>query len=1136
MECRKCLSKNPAAAKFCIECGAPMEYSCHNCGTVTPLTGRFCMGCGSKLAEVKPFAASSLPNYTTPRSYTPKFLVEKILTTRSAIEGERKLVTVLFADVADFTAISEKLDPEDVHQIMDGTFRILIDEVHRFEGTINQFTGDGVMALFGAPVAHEDHALRACHAALCIQNSMQSYSRKVKKIYNVNFALRIGLNSGLVIVGAIGDDLRMDYTAEGETTNTAARMQSLATPASILVSRHTRKLAEDYFEFKYKGKLALKGKAEPQDAFELIKPTIKAGRLHACMTLRELTKFVGRQSAVDKLMEAYREASSGAGRIIGIVGEPGVGKSRLLLEFQNLLPTGDCTYIEGHCLHYGDSMAYLPVLDVVRSYFGIVDGDREPAVREKLENKLVGRHESLRGTFAPLHELLSLKTDDDDFDQLDPKQKRLKTVEAVRDLAVNASREKTLVIALEDLHWIDRSSEEFINYFIECLPNSRILLILLYRPEYRHQWQNLSYYSQISLGQLSTESSVELLKSILQDGDISPELGSLILDKAAGNPLFLEEFTQTLMENGSIEKREQSYTLSRGVRKFQVPDTIQGIIAARMDRLEDNIKRTMQIASVIGRDFTFGILQIITGFQDELRAHLLNLQSLEFIYQRTLFPELEYTFKHALTQEVAYHSLLTTRQKELHRKIGKAMESCYSERLVEFSSIIAEHFLRGEVWEGALHYLVKAGDSAARLFALPEARKHYARSLMALDHLEPTDDNRRLRVDIIIKFTLCSWRSDDPSQNLSLLTEAEALMKAHIEREEVPDSETLRLARVHFCMGRIYYLRGDMIEAIRYFKEVLPVAQKANDPQLIAIPSGAIGQSMEVLGNLTKAKALLEQAIPLFEKTADWAEWIDATAFLGTALAGMGEYAEGVSTAQRAFARARELKSLSGMSVSGNTLAFAHLLGGDLPQAMAHAKQAIETAEESGDRIYSYVGYSLWGWAAGRAGDLDTATACMAQALKTAEELGGRVIMTDVFTAARAEITFLGGHLDEALALAQQAVAISQAIGAVFGDGVGRRTWGMVLAAIPAPDWNGAEAQMAESLRVLESGRNLMEAARTWRAWGFVCRDRGVIESAVGHWSEAANLFKAAGATREFEEMSDLIGRSTGPEPSAAPF
>jgi class 3 adenylate cyclase/tetratricopeptide (TPR) repeat protein len=725
MKCPKCESDNREGIRFCEECGAKLELECPACKAKIPLGKKFCGECGHDLT--KPVEAPVI-NYSEPQSYTPKFLADKILTTRSSIEGERKLVTVLFADAADFTSIADKLDPEEVHQLMDNCFKILMDKIHTYEGTINQFTGDGIMALFGAPVAHEDHAQRGCYAALSIQKAIGDYGVKVKKDFGIHFKLRIGLNSGPVIVGSIGDDLRMDYTAVGDTTNLAARMESMAKPGTVFISEPTHRLVRDFFELKSIGKVEVKGKDKPQQAFELLKAGEVETRIEAAVT-KGLTRFIGRKNSMAALMQAYEKTKSGAGQVFGIVGEAGVGKSRLLLEFKNRISQEDTTYLQGRCIHYGGSMAYLPILDILRSYFNLNETDRELIIKKKMKDKILQLDDKLEGVLPPFEDLLSLDVLDEAYIDLEPKQKRARTFEAVRDLLIRESQNRLLVLAVEDLHWIDKTSEEFLDYLIGWLAGTRILLILLYRPEYTHTWGSKSYYNRIGLGQLTTKSSAELVQAILEGAEVVGELKDLILSRTGGNPLFMEEFTHGLIENGSIQRQDNQYVLRRKVSDIQVPDTIQGIIAARMDRLEDNLKRTVQVASVIGRDFAFRILQLITGMRDELNSYLLNLQGLELIYEKSLFPELEYIFKHALIQEVAYNSLLLSRRKEIHKKIGQAIEQIYPERLEEFYEMLAYHCYEGENWANALNYLAKAGDKSAAAYANQEALDYYAKAL-----------------------------------------------------------------------------------------------------------------------------------------------------------------------------------------------------------------------------------------------------------------------------------------------------------------------------------------------------------------------------------------------------------------------
>ncbi len=891
MKCSQCGFDNKPNKQFCTECGAKLIFKCPQCGSEIEETERFCGECGSELTKPKEVTRI---DYSEPQSYTPKHLADKILADRSAIEGERKLVTVFFADVANYAAMSEKLDPEEVHQIMDGCFKILMDEIHKHEGTINQFTGDGVMALFGAPVAHEEHAQRACHAALAIRKAMEPYGEKIKQDCGVEFKMRIGLNSGHVIVGSIGDDLRMDYTAVGDTTNLAARMESAAKPGGILVSKNTQRIARHYFEFETPDKLEVKGKVEPQEVFELIAPSEVGTRFEASVA-KGLTRFVGRKNSMAALMEPFERVQAGSGQLVGVVGEAGVGKTRLMLEFKNRLTPGSYTYLQGQCLHYGDSIIYLPILDIIKSYFEIEEGDREFIIRKKIKEKVLGPDEKLEHTIPSFEELLSLKTDDEEYLKLEPKVKRERTFEAIRDLFIRESQNRPLILVVEDLHWIDRTSEEFLDYLIGWLANARIMLILLYRTEYRHQWGSKTYYSKIGLDQLGPESSVELVKAMLEGGQVVPELRELILSRSAGNPLFMEEFTHSLLENGSIEKKDKQYVLSRDVSEIDVPDTIHGIIAARMDRLEENLKQTMQVASVIGREFAFRILQTIIQMREDIKTNLLNLQGLEFIYEKSLFPELEYIFKHALTQEVAYNSLLQKRRKEIHEKIGQAIEQIYPERLEEFYEILAHHATAAGQKERALGYLIRASERAHRAAAYRE--------------------------------------------------EATLLMRAITIAEESGDKYVL--PDLHARCGRAY-------AAIGLWGKAKPELEEA----LRGLPSHAIEQQAEVMADLAIACFWLMDTPGLRDysnKTLSIAKKVNRHDLESAAISGLAA-ADGLegqlSSSMEKYEIAITQSKRYGTRVSAHALEFYPLelyWVGKLDEAIERSREAVQMCRERGD-------------------------------------------------------------------------------------------------------------------------------------------------------------------------------------------
>jgi len=857
MKCPKCQSGNPDRMKFCGECGEKFELICSNCNFANPLQFKFCGECGHNLQKSK-----EPTDYTEPQSYTPKFLADKILTTRSSIEGERKLVTVFFADVANYTTLSEKLDPEEVHRIMDGCFKILMDEIHQHEGTINQFTGDGVMALFGAPLTHEDHAQRACHAALAVQDAMRSYGEKIKKDYKTNFAMRIGLNSGHVVVGSIGDNLRMDYTAVGDVTNLAARMESIATPGTVLISKNTYKMVREYFEFKTLGEIKVKGKETPQEAYELIKASKIETRLDASAA-KGLTKYVGRKNSLGLLQESLEKVKSGSGQVIGIVGEAGVGKSRLLLEFQNNLPTEQYTCFEGRCLHFGGSMIYLPFLDIIKSYFEIKDSDQEFIIKKKIREKILGFDQTLTKAIPAFHDLLSLPVDDEVYSKLDPQSKRERAFEAIRDIFLFESHKSPLILIVEDLHWIDKTSEDVINYLIGWVANSQIMIILLYRPEYTHQWGSKSYYTKIGLNELGTESSSRLVEAILK-ADVVPELRELILNRAAGNPLFMEELTHSLLENESIKQENNKYVLSDTNDNIQVPETIQGIIASRMDRLEDNLKRTMQVASVIGRDFAFRILNTITDMREDLKSYLINLQGLEFIYEKRLFPELEYIFKHALIQEVAYNSLLQNRRKDIHENIGNAIETIYADRIEEFYEMLSYHYIKSENYEKGAEYSKLAEKKVEKSALLNESIDYAKKRIACLEKLPVTDDVKKMIIDARTGLGLYMFQ-------LFYFVEAKKVVDPVIE-SAFKSGYPKRISQILSIKGAYeFFINEDFNEAIKSLQEALKIAKKVNNMPSIFFANQFLGWAYTYSCQFENALSCFKKALDInYSSNSEW--------------------------------------------------------------------------------------------------------------------------------------------------------------------------------------------------------------------------------------------------------------------------
>jgi class 3 adenylate cyclase/tetratricopeptide (TPR) repeat protein len=928
--------------------------TCPNCSADVLLADKFCGKCGHDLGEL---TEAPEIDFNQPQSYTPKFLADKILNNRSSIEGERKLVTVLFADVADYTSMAEKFDPEEVHQIMDGCFKILMDEIHSYEGTINQFTGDGVMALFGAPVAHEDHAQRACHAALSIQKALGDYGKKLKDDRGVDFLMRIGLNSGPVIVGSIGDDLRMDYTAVGDTTNLAARMEGMAQPGTTLGTDNTHKLARDFFEFESLGKVEVKGKEEPVEAYELKKVSEVETRIEAAAA-KGFTKFAGRKNSMAALMEAYGKVKSRSGQVVGVVGEAGVGKSRLLVELRNRLAKEEYAYSEGRCLHYGGSMAYLPIHDILKSYFNIKEEDQEELIKKKVQEKVFHFEERINSALPSFQDLLSVEVEDDTYLQLEPAAKKIRTFEAIRDLVVCESENKPLVFVVEDLHWIDSISEEFLNYLIDWLASTHILLILLYRPEYTHQWGSKSYYSKIGVDQLTTKSSAQLVQNILDGGDVVPELKELILNRAGGNPLFVEELTHSLLENGSIQRKDHQYVLTKQASDIEVPDTIQGIIAARMDRMEESLKHIMQVASVIGREFAYRILQTIMGMREELKSSLINLQGLELIYEKSLFPELEYIFKHALTQEVAYNSLLVKRRKEIHEKIGGAIEKLYPERLEEYYGLLAYHYELSDNNDKALEYLDLANQKAAKLDAMEEAKAYFEQAMKLLDTLPETKANQERRISLLINqwmvFELL-WQLPEYYEHLT-----------RYEPMAIAIGNQGLLGAFYVGVGLCQWWLGNFDEAIQTETKAARMCEATGRIEDAGFAYNLLQWCHAAKGDFDLVIRFKKDVLRMMDQQFNlrWYVW----AFCPTAIAyaSLGQHQEAAEEGQEALRMAEKFSDNSLIAFAAWNICITYLLKGELYQAIKYGEMAVQKAPTHADKVWAQ-GFLAWAWC--RAGE-----------------------------------------------------------------------------------------------------------------------------------------------------------------------
>ncbi len=969
MRCAGCGHENPGAAKFCAECGARLALLCPQCRAELPAGAKFCIECGHKLtgADAAPAPASARPSaganvQSRPASYTPKHLAEKILTSRSALEGERRQVTVLFSDVAGFTPLAEKLDPEDVHRIMDRCFELITAEIHRFEGTVNQYTGDGVMALFGAPIAHEDGPRRAVHAALGIQRALRDYGKELQVQGGPALQMRVGINTGPVVVGRIGDDLRMDYTAVGDTTNLAARMQQMARPGSVVLSDATHRLISAFFETLDLGEVPVKGHA-PVRAWEALRPRLRRSRFDAAVE-RGLTALVGRRHEVETLMERFVEVKAGRGQAVFIVGDAGIGKSRLLLEFRRrLAERGEpVTWLEGQCISFGQAIPFLPLLDQLRENFGIEEFDGEPEIIAKVEHAM-RRMGQLEPYIPFVRYLLSVDPGDPAVAAIDAPARRKSVLEAMRALALRGAAIRPIVFVFEDVHWIDASTEEHLNALMGSVAGVPIMILMTYRVGYNPPFGSRSFYTTLSLHTLSEAESLAMAGRVLGTEQFPDELKAALLDKAEGVPLFVEEVAKTLLDLGVLRRENGGLRMVKGTGEVSVPDTIHGIIMARLDRLGEDGKRTVQLASVIGRQFLQRLLERIAGLTGRLEGLLQELKALEIIYEQGLLPEPAYIFKHAVIQDVAYNSLLKERRRELHRAVGAAIEELYPDRLADHYQELAHHFVIGEDWPKAFEYLVRSGDRAKDAFANQTALDSYAKALEVASRVSPPLAARRIME--VYQRRGQVWRlmgrvskaiaELEPMLAMARETgdrfaEAQALVDlslAHwlaFSSEHVPQTkafaeEALRIgreigdeeavAKSLSYLGLVYQMEGDLVRGDEKLEESLRISEARGLKEAMAQDLTWLGAHAEWRAEFRKAIPLCRRAEETARENHDGLSELIGLAFRCLALTGLGEHRQALASTTEGIAKARERESVWVVGRLTNTLGWLHQELGD---------------------------------------------------------------------------------------------------------------------------------------------------------------------------------------------------------------
>lgn len=986
MKCPRCEHDNRPEAKFCEQCAAPFERGCPNCGSLVSPGAKFCSQCAHPIGLDGEHRAVN--RFLSPDNYTPKHLAVRILTTKHDLEGERKQVTVLFADIVGSLRIIADRDPEEAQKLLDPVLDHMLEAVHHYEGMVNRVMGDGIMALFGAPLAHEDHAVRACYSALRMQQTIARYAEEIRRIHGAPITIRVGINSGEIVVSSINNDLYMDYTVVGQTAHLASRMEQMAMPGSVLATADTIRLVEGYVEAKSLGEMTIKGLGHSVEVYEITEGAFERTKLQAAAS-RGLTPFVGRELEVKHLTQALDHARGGHGQVVAVVGEPGMGKSRLIHEFVHSARTEDCLVLETNSASYGHAASYLPVIELLRHYyFKISQRDNAKSIREKVTEKILALDPSLQDVIPPLLDLLDALDAGHPFQALDPLQHRQHTYQAITRLLLRENHVQPVVAVFEDLHWNDSLTLGLLNEIVVNARDARLLLLVSYRPEFHDDWKGRPNYRNLRLEPLESESLATLLHSLLGSDPALEGLKNFVLDRAGGNPFFVEELVRTLVDRKVLEGTRQNYKMTKPISGNEIPPTVQAVLAARIDALPKAQKRLLQEAAVIGHDVPLSLLKEISSLPDsELRGVLDNLQTAEFVFPTQLFPDLQFSFKHALTHDVAYAGLRSERRREIHQRVVLAIERVYAGRIGEQVERLADHALRGGLQEKAVTYLRQAGAKAADREAYPEAVILFEQALEALAGLPESNEAVQKAIDIRFDIRNVLQPLGDRDRIASCLREAEQLA------DRIGDKQ--RNGWVQSYLTEQFWMLGRYRESIEAGERALAVAELLPDLPLQVVTNLPLGLAHHTRGDYKKAREcfgwnvahlegnLASQRFGMFVLPAAFAR-----SFIAWGLADTGHFSEAFNVGEDALRIGENASHPFSCGYAHLGLGVVALRQGNLRRALRSFERALAAGAFADSPVgFAYVALHF-GYALALAGRANEGIPILEQSIEVAESKG----------------------------------------------------------------------------------------------------------------------------------------------------
>jgi class 3 adenylate cyclase/tetratricopeptide (TPR) repeat protein len=941
------------------------------------------------------------------------------------VEGERKTVTALLADFKGSIGLIEDLDPEELRAIVDPALKLMINAVHHYDGYVTRTTDDGIFALFGAPVAHEDHPQRALSAALRMQAKVKRYAEKLRAEKGLNMQVRVGANTGEVVVREIRiGEKHTEYGPIGHSISVAASVQMLVAPGSIAITESVRKLVEGFFTLKLLGPARIRGVSEPLQIYEVTGPGLLRTRCQRAAA-RGYTRFVGRRREMEMMENAAESAMMGRGQMVATVGEPGVGKSRLLSEFKATSQKG-WLVLEGVSFSHGKTTAYLPLVELLQDYFAIEPDDEPWRRREKVAGKVTTLDRSLEETLPHLFGLLGIIEGTDPLAGMDEQIRRRRTQEAVKRILLHESLNQPLMLIFEDLHLIDDATQGFLNLLTEGIASASVLLLVNYRPEYTHQWSSKTYYTHLRLDPLGKDSAAEMLSARIGDSpDLAP-VKRLILERTEGNPLFIEELVEALFDEGVLV-RNGTVRVTRPLSQLKLPPIVQGILAARIDRLPPDAKELLQTLAVIGSQFPLALVrQVVKLPADRLDPPLDVLQAGEFIYERPATGDVEYTFKHALTHDAAYNSLLTERRKLLHERTAQAIEVVYSQRLEDHYAELAYHYRSSDNAAKAVEYLCLAGEQAIDRGSYSQALANVEPALRLIGRLPKGEE--RLRAELGVR--LMEGRTASVLHGLGSGERLRAFQRVCELSEQLGDDSTLFMRLV----GGVHAGRADARRAQEVLNRCLGPAEIDKDREIPPYVQQLVGWCAYGSGELLKASSQFAELMAASVSARRRGPpgivvdpWVLAPAILGLVQVALGRPDEAVRLSEEAIRRARQLNQPFMLAQTLWNVAGLHFHLRDPEATSELADEIITLAEQYGFREWLAQGHLLRGWAMRELDQTDPGLAQLeaGSSPKTTLFFPSEMFLETVFVRT--------GRADEALELIGKALARVESTGAYIG-------------------------------------------------------------------------------------------------------